>query len=67
MDRKTAKRMDRFTQYAIAATALALEDGEIDLDKLDKDKIGAVLGSGIGGMTTLEKEHENYWKKGTID
>lgn len=64
MDRKTAKRMDRFTQYAIAATALALEDGEIDLDKLDKDKIGVVLGSGIGGMATLEKEHEKLLEKG---
>lgn len=64
MDRKTVKRMDSFTQYAVAATSLALEDGQIDLDKLDKDKVGVVLGSGIGGMETLEKEHEKLLRKG---
>lgn len=64
MDRKTAKRMDRFTQYAIAATALALEDGDIDLDKLNRERIGVVLGSGIGGMETLEKEHQKLLEKG---
>src|SRR5690606_28809395 len=49
LDKKEAKRMDRFAQFAVAATKLALEDGNINLDGLNKDRIGAIIGSGIGG------------------
>jgi len=64
MDKKEAKRCDRFTQYAIAATHLALRDGEIDLSCVDRDRVGVVIGSGIGGMETLEEEHNKLIEKG---
>lgn len=64
MDRKEARRMDRFTQYAMAGTSLALEDGDIKLEKLDRERIGVVIGSGIGGMETLEKEHSKLLERG---
>lgn len=64
IDRKVAKRMDRFTQYAVAGAYLALEDGEIDLETLDRERIGVIIGSGIGGMETLELEHTKLLEKG---
>ena len=64
MDKKESKRLDRFIQYAVAGTSLALEDGQINLEKLDKDRIGVILGSGIGGMETLEKEHTKLLGRG---
>ena len=56
IDKKEARRMDKFTQYAIAATRLALEDGKVDLDKLNLERVGVVLGVGIGGMEIMETE-----------
>jgi 3-oxoacyl-[acyl-carrier-protein] synthase II len=56
MDRKDARRTDRFTQFAIAATRLALEDARMDLDSVDTDRVGVVIGSGIGGMLTMQEQ-----------
>ena len=53
---KDAKRTDRFTQFAIAATRLALEDARLDLDSVDTDRVGVVIGSGIGGMLTMQEQ-----------
>ena len=64
IDKKEAKRMDRFTQFAVAATKLALEDGNIDLEKENLDKIGVVVGAGIGGMETLETEFNKMKERG---
>jgi 3-oxoacyl-[acyl-carrier-protein] synthase II len=64
LDKKEAKRMDRFAQFAVSATKLALEDGNIDLDGLNKDRIGAIIGSGIGGIESLENEVIKYTEKG---
>lgn len=64
LDKKEAKRMDRMAQFAVAGTKLALEDGEIDLDSLNRDRIGAIIGSGIGGIDTLENEVIKYTEKG---
>lgn len=64
IDKKEAKRMDRFTQFAVAATKLALEDGNIDLEKENLDKIGVVVGAGIGGMETLETEFNKMKDRG---
>lgn len=64
IDKKEAKRMDRFTQFAVAATKLALDDSELDLEKIDKYRFGVILGSGIGGIETLEREHEKLMTKG---
>lgn len=64
MDKKESRRMDRFTQYAVAGTYLALKDGEIDLEKEDRERIGVIIGSGIGGIETLENEHSKLLQKG---
>lgn len=64
IDKKESKRMDRFTQFAVAATKLALEDGNIDLEKENLNKIGVVVGAGIGGMETLETEFNKMKDRG---
>ncbi len=52
INRKEAQRMDRFSQIAIAATHMAIEDANINLEKIDKERVGVIIGSGIGGMGT---------------
>ena len=64
MDRKLSQRTDPFTQYALAATDMAVVDSEINLDKIDKDRVGVVYGSGIGGMWTYDKQQNNLIKRG---
>ncbi len=64
LDKKDAKRMDRFTQYAVVASRLAIEDGAIDLEELDKNNIGVILGTGIGGIETFETEHKKLLERG---
>jgi 3-oxoacyl-[acyl-carrier-protein] synthase II len=64
IDKKEAKRMDRFTQFAVAASKLALGDAALNVDEVDAYRFGVVLGSGIGGIETLEKEHEKLMAKG---
>ena len=60
IDRKESRRMDLYTQYALAATKMAIEDSEMNLDTVDKNEIGVVLGVGIGGIKTFEDEAGNY-------
>ncbi|HSG81805.1 MAG TPA: beta-ketoacyl-ACP synthase II [Gemmatimonadota bacterium] len=65
LDRKEVKRTDRFCQFALAATAQAMEHaGHGDLTKIDADRFGVVTGSGIGGIGTLEQQHLVYLEKG---
>ncbi|WXR61915.1 beta-ketoacyl-ACP synthase II [Peptostreptococcaceae bacterium AGR-M142] len=64
ISKKEAKRMDKFVQYAIAASKLAVEDSKIDLDNIDNNRFGVILGSGIGGMETLEEQHKKLMDKG---
>lgn len=64
IDKKEAKKMDKFTQYAVAASKLAIEDAEIDLDKNCKDRFGVIIGSGIGGLETFEVQHKKLLEKG---
>ncbi|MBL7127639.1 MAG: beta-ketoacyl-ACP synthase II [Ignavibacteria bacterium] len=64
MDRKLSQRTDPFTQYALVATDMAVADSEINLDKIDKDRVGVVYGSGIGGMWTYDKQQNNLIKRG---
>jgi 3-oxoacyl-[acyl-carrier-protein] synthase II len=64
IDRKEAKRMDRFTQFAVAAAQMAVENAGIDLVKAGQERVGVVLGSGIGGMETLEEQMEVKRVKG---
>ncbi|RJP18563.1 MAG: beta-ketoacyl-[acyl-carrier-protein] synthase II [Candidatus Abyssobacteria bacterium SURF_5] len=54
---KEAKRMDRFAQFAFAASKMALEHSGIDLEKVDRDMFGVLIGSGVGGLTIIEEQH----------
>ena len=63
LNRKEVQRMDRFTQIAIAAAQMAMDDSEINLDKLDKERAGVVVGSGIGGMMTFHHQTEELVKR----
>ena len=60
LDRKEARKMDLYTQYAIVAAKEAIEDSAMDLEKVDKTKIGVFYGVGIGGLNTLVEELFNY-------
>ena len=60
IDRKEARKMDIYTQYAIAAAKMAIADSGMDLESVDKNEIGVVLGVGIGGIHTFEEEAGNY-------
>ena len=64
IDKKEARRMDRFTQFAIAAAKMALDDSGMDMEKEDKSRIGSYVGSGIGGMDTLHDQYKNLFEKG---
>lgn len=64
MDKKGARRMDRFSQFAMAAAAEAFEQAGFDDESLDKERMGIIIGSGIGGMTTIEKENKALIEKG---
>ena len=64
IDKKEARRMDRFTQFAIAASRMALTDSGLDLEKEDRSRIGAFVGSGIGGMDTLHEQYRTLFEKG---
>ena len=60
IDRKEARKMDLYTQYALAAAKMAIDDSGMDLEVVDKNEIGVVLGVGIGGIKTFEEEAGNY-------
>lgn len=64
IDKKESKRMDRYTQFAIAATKMAFEDAAIDLSKEDKNRIGVFIGTGIGGIQTMHDQYEVILAKG---
>ncbi len=64
MDKKEAKRMDRFSQFAVAASKLAFEDSKIELANTNLDRVGVVVGAGIGGMETLEREFTKMKDRG---
>ena len=60
IDRKESRKMDLYTQYALAAAKMAIEDSGMDLETVDRNEIGVVLGVGIGGIKTFEEEAGNY-------
>jgi len=65
IDKKTARRMDRFTQYAYAAADMAVKDSGLDTyAALDKERAGVIVGSGIGGLSTIEEEHAVLKERG---
>jgi len=64
VDRKEARKMDRFTHYAVAAASMAVEDAKLDINESNADRVGVWIGSGIGGLETLEIQHETFLKRG---
>ena len=60
IDRKEARKMDPYCQYAMAAAQMAVENSQLNLEAIDKNRVGVVLGVGIGGMHTFEEEEWNY-------
>ena len=64
IDRKDAKRMDRFVQFAVAASAEAIKNASLDLDSVNRDRVGVIIGSGIGGMETFEAQHAVLMERG---
>ncbi|NOY05256.1 MAG: beta-ketoacyl-ACP synthase II [Chlorobi bacterium] len=65
MDAKAARRMDLFTQYAMAAGRMAVEDAGVDFSAVDQDRVGVIVGSGIGGMWTYHTQQETLFKEGS--
>ena len=61
---KTVKRTDRFTQFAMAGTKMALEDSGIDLETVDRTRFGVMIGSGIGGLYSMEEEAHRLADRG---
>lgn len=64
MERKESRRMDRFVQFAVAASQMALNDAGIDIGKMDPSRVGVYVGSGIGGLKTWEEQHKIYLERG---
>ena len=59
-DRKEARKYDRFTKYALVSVAEAIEDSQLQLDTVDKDRVGVIWGAGIGGLETFQNEVLNF-------
>ena len=64
ISKKELKKMDRFTQFAMVASKLAVADSELDLNNIDGNRMGTVIGTGIGGVETIEAQHKNLLEKG---
>lgn len=64
MERKEARKMDRFVQFAIAASLQAVQNANLDMEQVDANRVGVYVGSGIGGLGTLEEQHRNLLEKG---
>ena len=66
LDRREIKRMDRYTQLGMAAAQIALEDSGLDLEAADRDRMGVFVGSGVGGIWTLENQHNVMLDRGPM-
>jgi 3-oxoacyl-[acyl-carrier-protein] synthase II len=64
MTRKDARKMDRFTQYAVASALMAVKDANLTINEENADHIGVWIGSGIGGMETFEQQYEIFQQRG---
>lgn len=64
MDKKEARRTDRFCQFAIVAADEAIKNSGLDLENIDKERFGVIVGSGIGGIQTIEEQHQKLIEKG---
>ena len=64
MDRKAVQRLDLFAQYAVAVAEMAVKDSGLDLEKEDRERIGVIFGSGIGGMWTWHRQMQTMHETG---
>src|SRR4051794_35468772 len=64
IEERRARRLDRYSQFAIAATRMALADAELDLAKEDADRVGAMMGTALGGVAHGERQYDNYLRGG---
>lgn len=64
IEKKEARRMDRFAQFALAASQMAMEDSKLNLDKVNKERVGVIIGTGIGGIQTTLDQHNEFIQKG---
>lgn len=64
IDRKDARKMDRFTHYAVAASLMAVKDSGLEITEENAPRVGVWIGSGIGGMETFEQQHETFMNRG---
>ncbi|WP_243385729.1 beta-ketoacyl-ACP synthase II [Bacillus kexueae] len=64
MDKKEARKMDRFTQYALASSMMAVKDANLEITDENAHRVGVWIGSGIGGMETFEQQFETFLNKG---
>lgn len=64
IDKKSARRMDRYTQLAVAAAKEAVEMSGTRFEDLDPFRVGVIIGSGVGGMRSIDEEHKKYIEKG---
>lgn len=64
MDKKEVKRTDRFAQFALGAAKMAIEDSKLNLEKIDKERMGVIIGTGVGGIETMLNQHSEFLEKG---
>lgn len=64
IDKKEARRLEKFIQYALAGTYQAIKDSGLDLEKVDKERVGVIVGSGIGSLRIIEEQHKILLEKG---
>lgn len=64
LERKEARKMDRFTHYAVAAAKMAVDDAKLEITPEIAERVGVWIGSGIGGMETFEQQYETFQKRG---
>lgn len=64
MDKKEVKRTDRFAQFALAAAETAIKDSKLNLEKVNKERMGVIIGTGVGGIETMLTQHSEFLERG---
>jgi len=64
IEKRELRRTDRFAQFALASTEMAIEDSKIDFNKVSKERVGVIIGTGIGGIETMVSQHNEFIEKG---